>query len=45
MGCPTGDHTRIACQELADAYPQHPKYGHMAIKGIKGYLVEGTDED
>ena len=45
LGCPTGDHTRIACQELADAYPQHPKYGHMAIKGIKGYLVEGTDED
>ena len=45
MGCPTGDHTRIACTELADAYPQHPKFSNMSVKGIKGYLVEGTDED
>ena len=45
LGCPTGDHTRNACTELADAYPQHSKFGHMALKGIKGYLDEGTDED
>ena len=45
MGCPTGDHTRIAIQELAEAYPLHPKYGNVGAKGIKGYLCAGTDED
>ena len=34
LGCPTGDLTRIACQELCDDYPQHPKFGHMAVKGV-----------
>ena len=40
LGCPTGDHTRITCQDLADAYPQHPKYDHMAVKVSRATLSQ-----
>ncbi|MFN9943161.1 MAG: hypothetical protein ACK56I_27195, partial [bacterium] len=45
LGCPTGDHTRIACTELQDAYPNHPKFGNIGEKGIKGFLCAGNEED
>ena len=44
LGCPTGDHTRVAIQRLAVSHPNRKKYKVFA-KGLKVMLCEGNKED